>query len=66
MSWGGNRTGGIKKEEYIKQIMKMSGAKHPGVLDRLTKNELIQIKNIVEGAMYNAVDEYKRRYKDES
>lgn len=58
--WGGDRKGGIKKEEYIKQIMQMSGAMNRGVLNRLSKQELIQIKNLIEGAIYKAIDEYKK------
>lgn len=62
MSWGGNRTGEISKKEHIKQIMRMSGITNPGVLNRLNKREVLQIKNMIESARLLAVDEYKQSH----
>lgn len=60
MSWGGNRTGELSKQDYEDKIRKMTGIKAISIFRKLNKRELRQLKEAIEEARYRAIDEYKK------
>lgn len=58
--WGGNRTGEISREEYVKWIKKATNTKRKNIFAKLNKREIVQLKEMIESAMYQAVEEYKK------
>lgn len=60
MTWGGNRTGELSKQDYEVMIREMTGTNAKNIFRKLNKRETKQLKEIIESARYRAVDEYKK------
>lgn len=58
--WGGNRTGEVSREEYMKWIRQKTNTKNKNLFLKLNKKEIVQLKKMIESAMYKAVEEYKK------
>lgn len=60
MAWEGNHWMQVSRKEYENIIMRMTATRSTGILKKLSKKELMQLKNMIENARYMAVDEYKK------